>query len=155
MRGDLPTARRELEKVEPTLLTSLDATRAQSEAALFAGALLTREGRSDDAKRLLEGLLAAQAPPQQGYDPVSRKLIRAKALAQLGRADAALDELRAAYQQGNRIVWDFDNFQRLDHEPSFASLRDDARFRAIVAQMEADNRAMRERILHSTASKES
>ena len=38
--GDLPTARRELMQLEPTLLTSLDATRAQPEAALFAGELL-------------------------------------------------------------------------------------------------------------------
>ena len=152
--GDLATARRELDKVEPTLLTSLDATRAQSEATLYAGALLIREGRSADAQRLLEALLDAQAPPQQGYDPVSRKLIRAKVLAQLGRADAAIEELRAAYQQGNRIVWDFDNFQRIDHALAFASLRNDVRFRAIVAQMESDNRAMRDSILQSINPKE-
>jgi TolB-like protein/tetratricopeptide (TPR) repeat protein len=152
--GDLATARRELAHTDPLLLTSLDATHAQPESALYAGELLKREGHIEDATRLLDSLLAAQAPPPHGYDPVARKLVRAKALALLGRADSAIDELRAAQLQGNRMLWDFDNFQRLDHATAFATLRDDPRFRAIIAEMESANHAMRERVLQSERTQE-
>jgi ATP/maltotriose-dependent transcriptional regulator MalT len=143
--GDLATARRELEAFEPALLTSFDASSIQPEAALFGAELLLREGRTREATQLLESLLVRYEPPEQGYDPVADKLIRAKALGFLGRDEAALDELRAAYLQGYRLLWDFDYFQRLDGAAAFAALRDDVRFRAIVAEIEADNRAMRER----------
>ncbi len=150
-RGDLATARQQLMQTAPALLTSLDTTGAQSETLLSAGDLLMREGRRDDATHLLERLLMAQAPPQGGYDPVARKLTRAQALAQLGRTDAALDELRAAQLQGYRTLWDFDYFQRLDRLPAFAQMRDDPRFLAVIGAIEADNRTMRERVLHHSA----
>jgi TolB-like protein/Tfp pilus assembly protein PilF len=146
--GDLASARRELVRGDPTLLTELDATRVQPEAALFAGELLVREGQVAEATRLLEGLLAGQAAPAQGYDAIATKMVRAKALALLGRRDAAFAELRAAHLQGNRQLWDFDYFQRIDRDAAFASMRDDPRFRALVAEIEADNRAMRDRVLH-------
>ena len=148
--GDLETARREVTKLAPNLLVSFDATSAQPEAALFAGDLLVREGRAADAARLFESLLAAQSPPEHGYDPAARKVIRAKVLARLGRRDAAIDELRAAYLQGNRLLWDFDMFQRLDRVPAFETIKDDPRFRAVIADMETDNRVMRDRVLQQT-----
>ncbi len=151
--GDHATARRELTQLAPSLVASLDASRAQPEAALLTGELLIREGRKDDAARLFESLLAAQAPPAHGYDPAARKVTRAKILARLGRSDAAIDELRAAELQGNRLLWDFDFVQRLDHVPAFESIRDDARFRAVIADMEADNRVMRDRVLQQTQTK--
>ena len=77
-------------------------------------------------------------------------MIRAKVLARLGRRDAAIDELRAAYLQGNRLLWDFDMFQRLDRVPAFESIKDDPRFRAVIADMETDNRMMRDRVLQQT-----
>jgi TolB-like protein/Tfp pilus assembly protein PilF len=147
--NDLATARRAVIETDPTLLTSLDATRVPAESALFAGDLLMREGKTDDATKLLDSLLAAQAPPKNGFDPVARKVLRAKALARLGRDDAAIAELRAAQLQGNRMLWDFDFFQRIDRAPAFVTLRNDQRFRTIVAEIEADNRAMRERVLNS------
>jgi tetratricopeptide (TPR) repeat protein len=153
--GDIETARRELEAFEPALLTSLDASRVQPEAALFGAELLLREGRTPEATQLLESLLARHEPPEQGYDPVEDKLIRAKALGFLGRDDAALEELRAAFLQGYRLLWDFDYFQRLDGMAAFAALRDDPRFRAIIADIEADNRAMRDRALTASAASSS
>jgi TolB-like protein len=153
--GDLPTVRRELMQTNPALLTTYDGAQAQPESALFAGELLMREGHTDEGKRVLETLLASQAPPAHGYDRVSRKLTRAKALALLGRGDAAMEELRAAQLQGNRLLWDFDYFQRMDHLTAFASLRKDPRFVAMIAEIEADNRAMRDRLLQqSQAAKE-
>ncbi len=147
--GDLATARRELMQTAPALLTSLDTTGTQSETLLFAGDLLMREGRRDDATRLLEYLLKTYAPPQDGYDPVARKLIRAQVLARLGRTDASIDELRAAQLQGYRTLWDFDYFQRLDRLPAFAGMRDDPRFLAVIGAIDADNRTMREQVLRS------
>lgn len=152
--GDLPTARRELMQTNPALLTTYDASHTQPESALFAGELLMREGHTSDATRLLESLLASQAPPQHGYDRVSRKLTRAKALALLGRTDAAIEELRAAHLQGNRLLWDFDYFQRMDRLSPFVSLRADPRFVAIIADIESDNRAMRDRLLQTQPAKE-
>ncbi len=152
--GDLPTARRELMRVDPTLLTSFDAAHLQPESALFAGELLLREGHTEDATRLLEALLTAEAPPAHGYDRVDHKLNRAKALALLGRNDAAIEELRAAQLQGNRLLWDFDYFQRLDRLSPFVSLRNDHRFAAMIAEIETDNRAMRDRFLQSQTVKE-
>ena len=141
--GELTLARREINAIEPTLLTSLDATRAQPEAVLSAGELLLREGYREQATRLLEGLLEIHAPPAQGYDAAARKIIRAKILACLDRPDEAIAELTAAQQQGYRLLWDFDYFQRLDRMPAFVSLRDDPRFLEIIRAIEADNRAMR------------
>jgi hypothetical protein len=141
--GELTIARREINAIEPTLLTSLDATRAQPEAVLFAGVLLLREGYREQAKQLLEGLLDIHAPPAQGYDAAARKIIRAKILSCLDRPDEAIAELTAAQQQGYRLLWDYDYFQRLDRMPAFASLRDDPRFLEIISAIEADNRAMR------------
>jgi hypothetical protein len=147
--GELTIARREIDTIEPSLLTSLDAGRAQPEAVLFAGELLLREGQREQAATLLEGLLADHEPPPQGYDAVDQKIMRAKIQACLDRPDEAIAELRAAQLQGFRTLWDFDFFQRLDRMPAFASLRDDPRFQAIVAAIAADNRAMRERLLPS------
>ena len=145
--GDLATARREITKLAPTLLATLDASHSQPEPALLVGELLTREGRKDDAARVFETLLTTQAPPAHGYDPAQHKVTRAKILARLGRSDAAIDELRAAQLQGNRLLWDFDFVQRLDRVPAFETIRDDPRFRAVISDMEAENRVMRDRVL--------
>lgn len=152
--GDLATARRELTKLAPTLFATLDASHSQPEPALLVGELLTREGRKDDAARVFETLLTTQAPPAHGYDPAQHKVTRAKILARLGRNDAAIDELRAAQLQGNRLLWDFDFVQRLDRVPAFETIRDDPRFRAVIADMETDNRIMRDRVLKQASAPE-
>ncbi len=71
--GDLATARRELTKLAPSLLASLDASRAQPEPALLTGELLIREGRKDDATRVFETLLATQHRPHTATTPRSAK----------------------------------------------------------------------------------
>jgi len=150
--GDLATARQEIDRTEPALLASPEPVPADNEITLFAAELLLREGRPELARPLLASLLVRLAPPEGGYDPVADKLTRARVLACLERRDDALEELRAAHLQGNQLIWDFDFFQRLDHEPAFASLRDDPDFQAIIRDMEAGNRALRERWLRHTSS---
>jgi TolB-like protein/Tfp pilus assembly protein PilF len=151
--GDLATARAQLQQLEPKVLAPQpDVAEVQSDTALYAANLLAREGDAAGAGHILEHLLALHAAPAQGYDSTAAKLLRAKALAQLGRNDAAIAELRAAQLQGYRMLWDFDNFHRLDRLPWFERLRDDPKFRAVVDAIDADNRTSRaevERVLNA------
>jgi TolB-like protein/Tfp pilus assembly protein PilF len=150
--NDLAAARAEIELLDGQLLgETADAGRAEPNLVLYAANLLRREQRPSAAGRLLESLLHRYAPAEAGYDATSHKLIRAAALAELDRRDEAIAELRAAYLQGFRTIWDFDQFHRLDRLPTFARLADDDRFRAIVADIEADNARARARILASKA----
>src|SRR5262249_35235501 len=138
--GDLETARTQLLLMEPKVLApNPPIAKVEIDAALYAGNLLMREGDNAAATQILEGILASNAPPEHGYDSTSKKIVRAKALAQLGRNEAAIAELRAAELQGYRTLWDFDNFQRLDRLPWFAGIRDDPAFRAVVDSIDADN----------------
>lgn len=145
--GDLETAREHLMQLEPLALEPApDLQRIPAEAALQAALLLMGEGNTADATNLLERVLEAHAPPAAGYDPPEHKVLRAQVLAQLGRAEAALAELHAAKLQGFRMLWDFDYFHRLDRHPMFAGLRDTAEFQALIGEIEAENRAMGERL---------
>lgn len=147
MQGDLETAREQLRHHEPAVLAPQpDIGRMAPSSVLLAANLLTREQRTAEATALLEQLLARLAPPQQGYDPVENKVLRAHAQAQLGRADAALAELEAARLQGYRTIYDFDYFLRLDRYPTFAALRGDRRFVDFIAGIEEDNRRLAPRL---------
>jgi TolB-like protein/Flp pilus assembly protein TadD len=146
--GDLATAREHLQRLEPTVLApNPDVAHTDPQVALAAANLLSREGNSVAAAKILEQVLALNAPPASGYDPADRKITRAKAYAQLGKYDRATEELRAAKIQGFRSLWNFDDFLRLDRSPSFAGLREDPRFLAFVSEIEADNARMRQRVL--------
>lgn len=145
--GAVAKAREHLRQLEPAVLApDPDVTRIAAGTVLLAGSVLMLEERGDDAERLLLRLLDAHAPSADGFDPVARKLVRAHALALLGRADRALLELEDARRHGFRTLYDFENFLRLDRYPSFAPLRDDQRFVDLLAEIEADNRALAERI---------
>ncbi|MEQ8860540.1 MAG: hypothetical protein RIC56_18010 [Pseudomonadales bacterium] len=145
--GALDRAREQLRQLEPTVLgPDPDVARLSPMNVVLAGNVLMLEGRVEEATRLLDRLLQAQAPVPQGFDPVARKLVRAHALALLRRADDALAELQDARRQGYRTPFDFDNFLRLDRYPSFAMLRGDARFVDLLAEIEAGNRALAARI---------
>ncbi len=145
--GALDKAREQLRQLEPTLLgPDPDPSRIDPNSVLLAGNLMMLEERREEAARLLEQLLQANAPVAQGFDPIARKLVRAHALARLERKDEALAELEDAYRQGYRTLYDFDNFVRLDRYPSFAPLRGDGRLARLLAKIEADNRALAVRI---------
>lgn len=145
--GNLAYAREELRRLEPALLApDPDVSRTDPTTVLLAANLLMRDGHEAQGRRLLEALLARHAAPAEGFDPAASKLIRAHALAQLGRVDDAMAELSAARLQGYRTLFDFDYFLRLDRYPTFAGMRDDPRFRALLADIEADNRALAARV---------
>jgi hypothetical protein len=145
--GDLPTARGHLQQLEPAILQPApDITDVPVDTALYALNLLIREGDAAGATHVARQLLELHAAPAGGYDPVAEKLVRAKVLAQLGNTDAAMAELHAAQLQGYRMLWDFDNFQRLDRLPWFDGLRSDARFKAFIDAIDTDNRTSREQL---------
>ncbi|HEX7037944.1 MAG TPA: tetratricopeptide repeat protein, partial [Pseudomonadales bacterium] len=147
MTGDLATAREQLRAHEPAVLAPQpDVSRIAPESVLLAANLLMKEGRTAQAKALLERLLARLAPREQSYDPVTTKLLRVHALAQLGRADEVLAELEAARVQGYRTIYDFDQFMRLDRYPTFVALRGDRRLTEFLDAIEQDNRRLAPRL---------
>jgi TolB-like protein len=73
-----------------------------------------------------------------------------EALSLLGKRDEALARLRKAVDAGWR--WPSILGWSLPEDPYLESLRDDARFRAIVAEVDADIARMRERAAHAEAS---
>ena len=74
-----------------------------------------------------------------------------EALALLGRSDEALSRLREAVDAGWRTSWPSHGWH-LAEDPYLTGLRDDARFRAIVAETDADIARMRERAAQAEAS---
>jgi hypothetical protein len=74
-----------------------------------------------------------------------------EALALLGRRDEALAHLREAVDAGWRSTWRRNGWHLADN-PYVAGLREDARFRAIVAEVDADIARMRERAAQAEAS---
>ena len=74
-----------------------------------------------------------------------------EALALLGRRDEALARLREAVDAGWRSTWPRHGWNLAD-DPYLTELRDDARFRAIVAEIDADIARMRERAAQAEAS---
>ncbi len=74
-----------------------------------------------------------------------------EALALLGRSDEALARLREAIDAGWRTSWPRHGWNLAD-DPYLTGLRDDARFRAMVAETDADIARMRERAAQAEAS---
>jgi TolB-like protein/Tfp pilus assembly protein PilF len=74
-----------------------------------------------------------------------------ESLALLGRKDEALARLRTAVDAGWRSTWSRHGWS-LAEDPFLVSLRDDARFRALVAETDADIARMRERAAQAEAS---
>ena len=72
-------------------------------------------------------------------------------LALLGRRDEALARLREAVDAGWRTEWPRRGWKLAD-DPFLTTLRDDARFREIVAETDADIARMRERAAQAEAS---
>jgi len=150
--GELDAARAQLDVLAPSLLdgTVPVPTDVDADVMLMAARLLVREGDAERANAILESLLRRLAPQPHGFDPIDAKVMRARALAALGRDDAALDELRAARLQGFSQIWDFDYFHRFDEAAEFRRLREHeptaTEFARIFEQIAADNARTRERL---------
>jgi TolB-like protein/DNA-binding winged helix-turn-helix (wHTH) protein len=98
---------------------------------IYFAQLLKADGRRDEAMTLLNDQLAwlnAKTP-----DFTRRRRMHAYALAVQDRRDAALDELADAFRSGDRSNW----WYTIDHDPLYADMRSDPRFKAIAAEARA------------------
>ena len=105
---------------------------APSRAALLAAvALLALFGwRSSERAGVWRSDLTLARDAAAHYpDGISAQLLRAQNAARRGDVDAAVAALRAASARGH------DRFIDLEREPVYESLRKDARFRAVVAEI--------------------
>jgi len=144
MLADYEHAREQLLVTSPELL---EATPRVSpglyEQAVWAAFVADRLGDHGQARRILDSMLAQSAPrPRARITPTTR-IARMRAYAVLGDRDAANLELKAAIDNGYRLVWDMENFMRLDRDPRTQSLWADPTFRALIARIETDNERMR------------
>jgi TolB-like protein/Tfp pilus assembly protein PilF len=101
--------------------------------AIDAAQLLQNEGFDNDARTLLQTVITAYEKP---YALTAMWLVPAKAyaLALLGQKQAAIDELRRQVNKGWRFHWRWGT----ELNPSFAMLRDEPEFQAIVKSLRDD-----------------
>ena len=115
--------------------------------AVQAALICQRLGDQGQARRILQSLLAVTGPKPGRPQSPGVHLVRAKAYAVLGDKEQALKELRVAVEGGYRSVMDLEYFLRMDRDPLLQALWPDPRFRALIAQIEADNARMRQALL--------
>jgi TolB-like protein/Tfp pilus assembly protein PilF len=133
--------------VRPDLLGPDPQMGSDFDVPLNVAHALNGVGLRDQARRVLDRVLAATAPaPGRKASPV-RRMRRAQAYAELGDRAKALAELRQAVKEGYRWTYDQQDFVRIEDQANFTTLRDDPEFRAIVAQIHADNGRMRAKVL--------
>jgi TolB-like protein/Tfp pilus assembly protein PilF len=118
--------------------------------SLGYGYALRELGDRDRSSKVLNGYLDyVSRRPRMGF--LGFQIGDAEALALLGRRDEALQRLRAAVDAGWRTTALQHPWLLVD-DPYLAELRDDPRFRQIVAETDADIARMRERVAQAEAS---
>ncbi|WP_374453550.1 tetratricopeptide repeat protein [Phenylobacterium sp.] len=142
--GQYDQARAQWLVMSPELFTPSPkvSTRLANEA-VDAAFVIDRTGDKGQARRVLLAMLVATEPKPGLRQPNARRIARVKAYVMLDDRDRALAELRAAIDSGYRSIYDLDLFIRLDAYPMMAQIRSDPRFRAMIREVEADNREMR------------
>lgn len=148
--GDYSKARGELPQLAPELLAETpDVDPSALDVAMIAAHVLNHTGEQAQAHRILMQTLAVTEPGPIGKLPPSAWLARVNAYAELGQTTRAMTELRRALDAGYPERVDFDNFIHLEDWPSMKPLRADPRFRAMIGEIEARNRRMKNALLAS------
>jgi protein kinase/serine/threonine-protein kinase len=128
-----------LEATEEALRLSPDTEYGQNHyPRVVLGVSLIRTGQEDRGRQVLEAfredlLRRVEEMPEQNFNQFSLAAIEAAR----GDAEAALDWMEAAYDQGYRFTIG------LDVDPAFDSVRDHPRWQAIVTRMAEDVAVMR------------
>jgi len=151
LQGKFPASRGYLERMCPQLLGPTPGfdTFGFCNASAYAF-VLQRLGDRQRAERVLDAYLKYIADrPRLGLKGFG--IADVEALALLGRRDEALKRLREAVDAGWRTTWPRHGWH-LAEDPYLTGLRDDPRFRAIVAEVDADIARMRERAMQAEAS---
>jgi tetratricopeptide (TPR) repeat protein len=144
--GDLGKAHTALGQVSPELFLP-EPKVGDLDTALYAAHALNAVGDRAQARRILDRVLQITGGQTGAYRPNSWRIAAVRAHAELGDNEAALRELRAAVQAGWRTPFRLDDFTWLDRNPNTASLQDDPRFKALMAEVRADLARQRANVL--------
>lgn len=146
--GKFDLARAQLMVTSPELFEpSPQVSAGLANDAVGAAYVIQQTGDKGQAARIVQAALRATEPQPGLRQSNARRIARVKAFAMLGDNERALAELRAAIDNGYRLLYDLDVFMRLDEYPMMRGLRDDPRFRAMIREIETDNRGMRQALL--------
>jgi len=111
----------------------IDATNIEKAADLAH--LLQAAGQQEEARRILEDVVLRYDEMYSiGAANWPLGSAKAQALALLGKPDEAVAELSRIIKDGWRMSWRFDT----ELNPSFDTIRDDPRFRSLIAEIESD-----------------
>ncbi|HEX7063309.1 MAG TPA: hypothetical protein VF200_15155 [Woeseiaceae bacterium] len=151
LAGDLDQARKYVLLAHPSLAGDAAGAvdRQTLDSAVKLAWIALREGRRQEAASLLETSLAlVRRLPRLGTFGYGIRDVQIYAL--LGRKEDALQAFRAALDEGFRGSIFFDNWP-LALDPYIASLRDEPRFVAMVAELDRDLAEMREQLAAAQA----
>jgi TolB-like protein/Tfp pilus assembly protein PilF len=112
--------------------------------SLIVSYVLRETGSAAQSAKIARAILADRPAPATEYVSNDRLWIRAIAFALLNQVDDAIAELRRATDNGFRTLIDFEYFVRLEDYPFMSPVVADPRFKAIAAEIDADNRRMRD-----------
>ncbi len=129
-----------LRRVRPdTLGPDASVTMTDINMPLMVAHLLNQPGGDKaQANRLMDLVLAATAPAPGQRSPNDWRIARTKVFAERGQTKAALDELEGAIKQGWRTPWLFDDSTWIEDQPSMASVKNNPRFKALMAGVRQD-----------------
>src|SRR5690606_15910728 len=148
LSGDFDFARRQLLIISPELFEPEPVVSASlSNDAAGAAWIIEQTGDKGQSRRILEALLRATEPKPGVWQSHPKRIARVKAFVMPGEKERALAELRAAIDAGYRTLYDLHLFLRLDAYPMLAPLSSDARFQAMLREVDADVARMRAELL--------
>jgi TolB-like protein/Tfp pilus assembly protein PilF len=154
LAGDLETATRYALAASPLLNgdTADGVDRETARNAVKLAYIYLRQGRKPDATRLLhQALETIRGLPRLGTFGFGIRDVQIYAL--LGRREDALNAFREALDAGFRGSLMFDGWP-LELDPYLDGIRDEPRFRAMVAELDAEIGIMRDRLFQAEATGE-
>lgn len=128
-----------IKSIRPDLFgPDASATNADFGSLIVLAHALRRTGNQAQADRLLDSVLRLTAP-RPGERPRNEwRISRAKVYAERGQTRQAIDEIEAAVKAGWRTPYLFDDSVWLPDYPSFAAIRNEPRFKALMTQVRED-----------------
>jgi TolB-like protein len=109
--------------------------------------VLRRKGQTAQADRLLDGILKATEPVPGQRQPNAWRMLRARVYGERGQTEQAIAEVEAAFAGGWRTGLLFEDAVWLDKEPTMVSVRDNPRFKAVMAKVRQDLARQRATVL--------
>lgn len=113
--------------------------------------VLRRKGQTAQGDRLLDGILKATEPAPGQRQPNAWRMLRARVYGERGQTEQAIAEVEAAFASGWRTGLLFEDAVWLDKEPTMVSVRDDPRFKAVMAKVRQDLAKQRAAVLATRA----